>query len=371
MLKNLPDLTFAESDPGKVDTQIVTVVEGLLGRTLAAADPLRLFLRGIEAIMVQQRILIDEAAKQNLLAYATGNNLDHLGILVGADRLAATAATTTMQLNLSAIRDTATAIPKGTRFTAGDGVMFALDADAIIEKGKIMTTAAATCTAVGSVGNGYAAGEVKSIVDPQPFLASAANTTTTAGGADIESDDNYRENIQEAPEGLSTAGPTGAYEYHAKRASTLISDVSVETPTPGCVTVRPLLDGGVIPGDEILKLVDETLNDRTIRPLTDHVSVEAPTAITYNIKAKYWIDRDDATTAAAIQTAASTAVTDFIAWQKSRLGRDINPTELYYRLRAAGIKRAEITEPVFTALTRAQVAIADTVAVSFEGLEDD
>ena len=76
-LKNLPGITFAESDPEAVDLQIITTVEALIGRKLARADPLRLFLRGIEALMVQQRILIDECAKQGLLAYATGDNLDH------------------------------------------------------------------------------------------------------------------------------------------------------------------------------------------------------------------------------------------------------------------------------------------------------
>ena len=46
-LKNLPDITFAESDPQAVELNIVTTVEALLGRKLARADPLRLFLRGI------------------------------------------------------------------------------------------------------------------------------------------------------------------------------------------------------------------------------------------------------------------------------------------------------------------------------------
>lgn len=370
-LKKLPNLTFAESDPEKVDENITTTVEALLGRKLARADPLRLFLRGIEAVMVQQRLLIDEAAKQGLLAYATGDNLDHIGVLVGTDRLAADAATVTIRLSLSAKRETATVIPKGTRFTAGDGTMFALDADTVITAGETSIEAPATCTVTGAGGNDYAAGEIKTIVDPVPFLAEAVNTTTSAGGADAEEDDDYRERIHEAPEKFSTAGPTGAYEYHAKQASALISDVSVTSPSPGCVDVRPLLKGGVIPGDEVLEKVAEHLNDRTIRPLTDKVTVKAPDAVSYDVTVSYWIDRDDATDAAAIETAAETAVQDFVLWQKTRLGRDINPTELYYRLRAAGVKRAEIRAPVYTAITREQVAIAGTVKTTFEGLEDD
>ena len=370
-LKKLPKLTFAESDPEAVDAKILTTVEALLGRKMARADPLRLFLRGIEALMVQQRLLIDEAAKQGLLAYATGNNLDHIGVLVGTDRLQADAATVTMQMTLSAVRETSTVIPKGTRFTAGDGVYFALDEDTVIVAGQTSAEAQATCTVAGASGNGYSAGEISKIVDYTPFLASAVNTTTSAGGADVEEDDAYRARIHQAPEKFSTTGPTGAYEYHAKQASALIADVSVTSPSPGCVDVLPLLKGGAIPGEEILEKVAEHLNDRKIRPLTDKVTVKAPEAVDYDITVSYWIDREDATDADAIAKAAEAAVQDFALWQKTKLGRDINPTELYYRLRAAGVKRAAITSPVYTEITREQVAIAKDIHTTFEGMEDD
>lgn len=370
-LKKLPKLTFAESDPEVVDAKILTTVEALLGRKLARADPLRLFLRGIEALMVQQRLLIDEAAKQGLLAYATGTNLEHLGVLVGTDRLQADAATVKMVLTLSAMRETSTVIPKGTRFTPGDGIYFALDEDTVIVAGKTSVEAQATCTVTGTSGNDYAAGEISKIVDNVPFLASAVNRTTSAGGADVEDDDSYRERIHEAPEKFSTAGPTGAYEYHAKQASALIADVFVTSPSPGCVDVLPLLKGGIIPGEEVLEKVAEHLNDRKIRPLTDNVTVKAPEAVDYDIAVSYWIDREDATDADTIAKAAEAAVQDFVSWQKSKLGRDINPTELYYRLRAAGVKRAAITSPEYTAITREQVAVAKNVKTTFEGMEDD
>ncbi|WP_303839391.1 baseplate J/gp47 family protein [Selenomonas ruminantium] len=370
-LKKLPDITFAESDPAAVEQNILTTVEALLGRKLARADPLRIFLMGIEALMIQQRILIDESAKQGLLAYATGDNLDHIGVLVGTDRLEASAATVTLQFSLNEARETGTVIPKGTRATAGDGVMFATDATAVILAGTTSITAPATCTETGTAGNDYTAGEIIRLVDPVPFVAGVTNTTKSAGGSETESDDAYRLRIQEAPEQFSTAGPTGAYEYHAKRANSLIVDVSVDSPSPGEVVVRPLLKDGGLPDTEIINTVAETLNDRKVRPLTDHVTVEAPTAVSYDINLSYWIDREDATEAANIQAAAETAINDFVSWQRQRLGRDINPTELYYRLRAAGVKRAEISQPVYTAITRAQVALAGTITATFEGLEDD
>lgn len=370
-LRDLPELSFAERSPEIIESNIVKTVEGLLNRKLARADPLRLFLCGVEAIIVQQRELIDQTAKMNLLAYATGDNLDHIGVLVGTERIGAAPARTTLNLVLSAARETATSIPQGLRVTTGDGVMFALDTAVIIPKGETSSTGMATCTTVGDIGNGYAPGELNAIVDPQPFLARAENTTTTEGGADVEIDAAYRERIHEAPEKFSTAGPALAYEYHAKAASALIADVSVDSPAPGKVDVYLLLKGGALPGEEILALVREKLNDRSIRPLTDKVSVKAPESIPYNVDVLYYIDRRDATEAAAIQTRAESAVQEFILWQKERLGRDINPTELYYRLRAAGVKRAEIKQPAFTATNKKQFAVAREVKAALGGLEDE
>nr|WP_325191488.1 baseplate J/gp47 family protein [uncultured Selenomonas sp.]DAV19478.1 MAG TPA: baseplate assembly protein [Caudoviricetes sp.] len=370
-LKNLEQLKFVDANPEEMEIHVLDIVEALLKRKLARADPLRLFLLGIEALLIQQRLLFDQMAKMNLLAYAKGSYLDHIGALVGTERLPASPATVTMKLTLSAAREQAVIVPKGARITAGDNIYFALSENAIIPAGKLSVAASATCIENGGRGNGYLPGEISRIVDPVPFWAAAENTTKSEGGADVEDDESYRERIHEAPEKFSTAGPTLAYEYHAKAASAIISDVSVDSPAPGEVDVYPLLKGGVIPGEEVLSLVREKLNNRRIRPLTDKVSVKVPESVKYDIEARYYIDRRDATEAAAIQTRAENAVQEFIAWQKEKLGRDINPTELYYRLRAAGVKRAEIKSPVFKKTEKNQVAIADHVNVTFGGLEDE
>ena len=126
-----------------------------------------------------------------------------------------------------------------------------------------------------------------------------------------------------------------------------------------------------MPGTEILNKVLAALSDETVRPLTDNVVVEAPEAVSYNIELSYWIDRSNEGEAANIQQAAEEAVNDFITWQCSKLGRDINPTELYARLRMAGVKRVEITEPIFTTIANNQVAAISSITANFEGLEDD
>ena len=369
-LKNLADISFADREPAAIESNVITIAEGILQRKLARADPLRLFLLGLEAVIIQQREIIDQSAKMNLLAYATGDYLDHIGILVGCERLKPSAAHTSLRYTLSAEREQATLIPVGSRVTAGDGVYFATTEALSIPAGQLTGEVAAICTGEGSSANGYAPGELKKIVEPMPFVDSVTNTTVTEGGADREEDDAYRLRIQEAPESYSCAGSSGAYIYWAKTASALISDVAVISPEACRVNVYPLLEGGELPGAEMLDIVSDTLNARTVRPLTDQVTVLPPAIKSYNVNLTYYIDSEDATGAAAIQTAVQNAVHEFIAWQKTRLGRDINPTELYHRIRAAGAKRAVILEPAYEVVEPSEVARENLVSVNFGGLED-
>lgn len=370
MLSSLPEITFAEKSAQVIESGIITTYEALTERTLYPGDPVRLFLETIAAIIVQQRTLIDYAAKQNLLAYSAGDYLDHIGVLVGTTRINASAAITTLRFTLSAAQASVVTIPAGTRAATEDGLTFATDVAATILAGSTFADIAATCTDVGTTGNELAAGQVNKMVDLIAYVASVANTTTSEGGAAIEGDDDYRERIHLAPESFSVAGPTGAYEYWAKTASSLIVDVSVISPTPGVVEIRPLLSGGAIPGTEILEAVDAVVNDVNIRPLTDQVTVLAPTAASYDVALTYYIASSNAALASSIQTAVNAAIAAYVLWQKSKLGRDINPSELIARIMAAGAKRVAVTTPVYTAVGVSSVAVAGTVTATYGGLEN-
>ena len=178
-LKSLPDIVFADADASKVESYILSEYEKITGRSLAKGDPVRLFLLTITAVIVMLLNKINETGKQNLLRYATGNNLDHLGALVGVERIPATAAVTTMQLTLSAALGTTTIIPGGTRFTAGDNIFFALSSPVIIPAGELVGSGKAVCLDVGGKGNGYIVGQLKTLVDPVPYVANVTNLTVS------------------------------------------------------------------------------------------------------------------------------------------------------------------------------------------------
>lgn len=347
---NLPEINFVTTDKDAVEKEIFALYTSVTGRTLTPADPIRLFLLAITNIVILLLNRINDTGKQNLLAYARGANLDHIGIALGVERLQATGAVTTMKLTASMARPEGIAIPKGTRFTSGDGVFFALTEPYYLSANETSILVKVVCTEASVKGNGYPIGSITTLVDPIPYIASVTNTTISEGGADVETDDAFRERIREAPESFSCAGAEGAYEFFTKKASALISSVKVVSPKPGDVVVYPGLVSGEIAKVEILKLVETALTDKKVRPLTDNVSVKAPAAKNYNINLQYYIDADNAYYADTIKDRVDEAVTNYIKWQSGKVGRDIIPSELIRRVMEAGAKRVTVTSPTFTVI---------------------
>ena len=345
---NLPEINLVTADKEVVENEIFALYTTITGRKLAPADPIRLFLLAITNIVILLLNRINDTGKQNLLAYARGANLDHIGIALGVERLQATGAVTTMKLTASMARPEGIAIPKGTRFTSGDGAFFALTEPYYLSANETSILIKAVCTEASVKGNGYPIGSITTLVDPIPYIASVTNTTISEGGADVETDDAFRERIREAPESFSCAGAEGAYEFFTKKASALISSVKVVSPKPGDVVVYPGLVSGEIAKAEILTLVETALTDKKVRPLTDNVSVKAPIAKNYSINLQYYIDSDNAYYADTIKARVDEAVTDYTKWQSGKVGRDIIPSELIRRIMEAGAKRVTVNSPIFT-----------------------
>ena len=115
LFPGLADIAFAERDPAAIEAAIITAYEDRSGRTLAKGDPVRLLLESVALYIIQQRHLIDFTGKQNTLAYAEGDFLEHLGALLAVSRLAPARAVTTLKFTLSDAMPQAVVIPEGTR----------------------------------------------------------------------------------------------------------------------------------------------------------------------------------------------------------------------------------------------------------------
>lgn len=379
----LNEIQFAEKDPVKVESQIITLAETLMsieGETplkLFRADPRRLMLMPYIAALIQVRNDIDHTAKMNLLKFATGDFLDYQGHQLCVSRLPAEYALTTLCFELSAVMPHAILIPKGTRATPDGTLYFATTQAAEVRPGEKYVEVIAECLTPGYVGNGWVEGQITQQVDRLPGVKSVYNVTSSSGGADAEEDENFRERIQLAPESFSVAGPRGAYIFWAKTAHSGIADVSVLGPSesediePGNVEIYPLMADGMLPPQEILAAVYEICSYEDIRPLTDYVHVLEPKVVTYDLNVRYWIDRARSTSARQVKEAIEQSVTQYEYWQRTKMGRDINPDELVYRMKAAGAKRVEIVSPSFQKLTDKQIAFSGTRQLEYGGLEDE
>ena len=372
LFPNLSEVIFAEKDPDKITSGILSIYESLTGRTLARADPVRLFLDAVILSIIQQRNLIDFAAKQNLLAYASGSYLDHIGALLGVSRLEASHAVTTVRFTLSTPFANNVVIPSGTRVSTGDGAVFSTVYDCVIPKGTLIGEVTTRCVNAGTSGNGYAPGQVNRLVDVLGFGTKAENITETSGGTDAESDENFRERIQIAPESFSVAGPKEAYRYFARSANADIIDVAVMGPpdtNPGYVDIYPLMTGGTLPSDEVLGEVLKVCSAENVRPDTDYVSVKSPVSVNYSLNVKYWIDDKDSVNSSYIRSEVESEVEGWILWQRQKLGRDINPSELIRRVINAGAKRCEVSSPEFRVLKDYEVGMCINRNVEYGGLE--
>lgn len=365
---DIPDIDFIDLNVNEVESLIFAAYTKLSGRTLAQGDPVRLFILFIVDVIIMLLNKINETAKQNLLKYATGEALDNLAAFWNVQRIPAQSAKTTLKVELSTVREQATIIPAGTRVSPQSTLYFSTDEELTIPAGETEGTVIASCMEVGTVGNDYAIGEVNKIVDPVPYVSIMTNITKSQGGSSIEDDESLRERTFEAPEALSCAGPELAYKWHAKSTNSSIIDVGVDSPSPGCVRVVPLLKSGEVPGIEMLQAVADNLSNKEKRPLTDNVSVEAPTIVYYDLDVSYYIDEDIDLTLTTSRVMA--AIENYILWQKSRLGRDINDSELISYIKSvSGVKRVVVNSPNFTVIQPFELAVADKVRVSLLGRE--
>ena len=99
-LSGLPSVSFAPQSAGETETAIITAYEAIAKATLQPGDPVRLFLESLAYILSVQNGLIDLAGKQNLLAYARGGHLDHLGAPMGVIRIQPQPARTTVRFGV-------------------------------------------------------------------------------------------------------------------------------------------------------------------------------------------------------------------------------------------------------------------------------
>lgn len=188
----------------------------------------------------------------------------------------------------------------------------------------------------------------------------ADDTQIPPVAAEMESDSDLRQRIPAAFEGMSVAGPTGAYEFHAMSADGRVADASAISPLPAEVTISILSrEGSGIADEDLLRTVSDALNDENVRPVGDRVTVQSARIMDYAVEAVLYVYPGPATE--PVLAAAKVQLTSYINEQR-RLGRDIRRSAIYAALHVNGVQRVELIQPA------ADVVLDKTQAANCTGV---
>jgi phage-related baseplate assembly protein len=159
----------------------------------------------------------------------------------------------------------------------------------------------------------------------------------------FEADGDFRYRIQLSMAAYSVAGPQDAYLFHALSADGRVRHVTAQSPSPGNVVVSVLArDGDGTPSAEVLQAVEDRLTDKTVRPLTDAVTVRAATIVPFDVTATlFFYSGPDP----AIVLAAAQAALDAYLAAVKKIGHDITRSGLFAALHQPGVQRVHLTSP--------------------------
>lgn len=374
----------------KVDFIEGITAEKLEAEMLSAFQRKRKELTGVDEVIPQsddRRIIlatcayylfhayeqIDFSGKMGLLKYSKGAYLDNLGAFKGLQRLKAKKAISTLRFTLSGAQASNSVVPKGTKVSTEDGLTFETIKELIISKGEITGDVDSECNIPGIIGNGYKARTITKPVDNVPFVQSVQNITESSGGVDLESDEDFRERIYQYPDSYTNGGTKRSYEYWIKKASQHINDVYLgKRPNSTEIDVVLLWDNETGQySDNDLAEVKAAIDWDKMPVFTDTLTFQKPTAKDYSIDLDYYLYESDKYREAEIKKAVEESVKDYIAWQRSKLGRDINQNELVRRCMVSGAKRVVVRNPNFTTVQGIEIANCTSMSVTFKGWEDD
>lgn len=372
---------FVSMDADALIATLVSAYEKIVGVTVMPSSPEKLFVQWVANVLLYERSHTNKAGNSNLPSRAEGDDLNEIGdTIFNFKRPDAEPSTTTMRFRIQQALTFDVLIPKGSRVTdASQTLYWATDKDVYIVAGNTSADVECTCQTAGSQTNGYVTGQINNLVDVFSYYYSCENLTESDGGTDAPSDDDYYALMKESINSWSDAGARGGYVYFAKTVSTLIGDVVAKSPDPGYVKIYILMKDGSFASEEVKKAVLAVCNEDYTRPLTDHVSADDGHTVTFNVNFKYFIPSDSGKSASQMEKDVQAAVDEYISWQCAKFGRDINPDKLRHLVLACGIKRLEVTEPVFTVVDNGltedhsvpEVAKKGTVTIVSGGYEDE
>ncbi|EFE1521934.1 baseplate J/gp47 family protein, partial [Escherichia coli] len=171
---------------------------------------------------------------------------------------------------------------------------------------------------------------------------------------------------QRAYDGLSVAGPSGAYEYFARSASGLVRDARAISPSPANVTVSILsTEGDGTATEALLNTVRAVLNAEDTRPVADRLTVQSARIVTWRLNAKLYFYPGPESE--PILAAAESSFRKWLA-EQGLIGQDVALSAIAAALHVHGVQRVEIIEPTQNmAISDIQAARCESFTISEGG----
>lgn len=278
---------------------------------------------------------LDWISDQTNLLYCSDENLDAFGLIWGIDRKEATRAAGTITLTG---KNTST-IPIGTTVQTRDGLQYAVIAEATISAGT--ATVQVEADDYGGAWN-QVADVVVSLVNPVTGVNTTGAVVSIAGGADIESDADYRARILTRIANPPQGGSKGDYIAWALAVPGVTRAwCNALENGPGTVVVRFMMDDSYtngVPQSGDITLVSDYIDVR--RPVTAQVSVVAPATSALAVTVMD-LTPDNTATRAAIRA----EIADMIA-RRAEPGGTIYLSDIWEAVAsAAGVEHFTITVP--------------------------
>lgn len=316
----------------------------------------------LEASAYEEMLLrtrINNAAKAQLLAFAKGSDLDHIGSTrYGVLRLEGSKPYALFTFALSTALAYSVTLPKGLQLSDGNGVFAQLLDDKVITAGSMSVQGTVELQEYIE----SSAIKTELIVTPLPFVATATQNETYHDGADVEGDERYRERIWLSRENKSTAGSVSTYKYFATTADSRIKDVAIVDDTAGVVKVYLLANTGA--ADQVMiDRVAAALTAEHIRPLSDDVQVDSATIVNITITA------DIVLYDLAFELSVRELIESKLTAYTMTFGKSLSLSKLYGLLESEQVKDIAITAPNASVnLQKNEVIYVEALVLSFSGV---
>lgn len=178
-------------------------------------------------------------------------------------------------------------------------------------------------------------------LDTERLVITPATDTTDAV---LETDEALRLRAQAAFEGMSVAGPSAAYEYYARSASGLVADARASSPAPAEVVVAILsTEGNGTASESLITTVRDAVNDESVRPLGDRVTVRGAEIVDYVIDATLYLYPGPESE--PIINAADASLQKFLTQNDRKISRDVARSAISAALHVSGIQRVVLNSP--------------------------